>query len=523
MKPKKTRTILAMGVVLTLCFVGLSTAEPIGTVFTYQGRLIDANQAADGSYDFYFWLFDGPGIFADPVSGVILLEDVEAMDGYFTAELDFGGGIFDGNDRWIQIGVRPGDSNDLDDFVPLSPRQRITAAPYALYAKSGTPGPKGDKGDTGAMGPGGPQGPAGPQGEEGIPGPQGPKGDKGDPGPPGLTGTEGPQGIQGEQGIPGAQGAKGDKGDTGDTGSQGPIGLTGPQGPQGPAGPTLGIYDSLGLTSSGGRLAGDAGARTLYNLGNVGIGTTNPAEKLEVQGNTHITGNLTVDGSVSWGTGGPHGSQVFTTSGTFTVPSGIGRIWVTIVGGGGGGCAGHPDGYADYEGGGGGGGGAITLHQIEVTQSEIFSITIGAGGTSGYGLLGGAGGDSKFDDGGDEEIIAEGGSGGRYMTGGAGGSYGPKVADSLDANASTPGSPGAINPVLAGIDGGRGSDGGSATNDGGAGGGSIWGTGGRGAPWHQSAGDLASGYGSAGGGGGAENAGRTGGAPGKPGKCIVYW
>jgi len=399
-----------MGVVLTMCFVGYSPAEPLGTSFTYQGRLIDANQAADGSYDFYFWLFDGPGIFADPASGVILLEDVEAMDGYFTAELDFGSGIFDGNERWIQIGVRPGDSNDIYDFVSLSPRQRIAPAPYALYAKSGVPGPqgpkgdtgntgsqglKGDTGDTGSQGEQGIQGPigltgpkgdkgdtgntgaqglkgdtgdTGLQGEQGIQGPiglTGPKGDKGDTGntgaqglkgdtgdtglqgeqgiqgPIGLTGPKGDkgdtgdtgpqgpigltglQGLQGEQGIPGPQGAKGDKGDTGETGPQGPIGLTGPQGlqgeqgipgaqgvkgdkgdtgeigpqgPIGPAGPTLGIYDSLGLASSGGRAAGDAGGRTLYNLGNLGIGTLSPTAKLDVSGDVNTASGYKIGG-----------------------------------------------------------------------------------------------------------------------------------------------------------------------------------------------------------------------------------
>ena len=77
----------------------------------------------------------------------------------------------------------------------------------------------------------------------------------------------------------------------GPPGEQGPKGDPGPQGPPGEQGPTLGIYDSLGLNSSGGRAAGDAGGRTLYNLGNVGLGTTSPAEKLEVSGNVKISGS----------------------------------------------------------------------------------------------------------------------------------------------------------------------------------------------------------------------------------------
>lgn len=67
-------------------------------------------------------------------------------------------------------------------------------------------------------------------------------------------------------------------------GPAGPQGPKGDRGDRGAAGPTLGVYDSLGLTSSGGRAAGDAGARTLYNLGNVGIGTTNPQQALSVNG-----------------------------------------------------------------------------------------------------------------------------------------------------------------------------------------------------------------------------------------------
>jgi len=105
---------------------------------------------------------------------------------------------------------------------------------------------------------------------------------------------EGPQGPQGLTGSQGQQGLQGLQGDTGATGATGPQGLQGPKGDTGytgPAGPTQGIYDSLGLDSSGALAPGDAGGRTLYDLGNVGIGMMMPSGELHIQdslGNVNI-------------------------------------------------------------------------------------------------------------------------------------------------------------------------------------------------------------------------------------------
>jgi hypothetical protein len=52
-------------------------------------------------------------------------------NGLFTVALDFGSGIFDGNPRWLEIGVR---TNAGVAFAVLSPRQPLTPAPYAIYA-----------------------------------------------------------------------------------------------------------------------------------------------------------------------------------------------------------------------------------------------------------------------------------------------------------------------------------------------------------------------------------------------------
>lgn len=105
---------------------------PVGSAFTYQGQLLDQGQPANGSYDLSF------GLFLDPTgvqqSGSTLsLENVAVAGGTFTVELDFGFGAFDGDQLWMQVGVRPGAS--IDPHLLLSPRQKLTATPYAVQAQ----------------------------------------------------------------------------------------------------------------------------------------------------------------------------------------------------------------------------------------------------------------------------------------------------------------------------------------------------------------------------------------------------
>ena len=52
------------------------------------------------------------------------------------------------------------------------------------------------------------------------------------------------------------------------------------------------IYETLGATGGVESIAGDAGGRGITNLGNVGIGTTAPAEKLDVAGNINVSSTL---------------------------------------------------------------------------------------------------------------------------------------------------------------------------------------------------------------------------------------
>ena len=83
--------------------------------------------------------------------------------------------------------------------------------------------------------------------------------------------------------------------------------------------------------------------------------------------------------------------QVFTSSGTFTVPTGITTVYVSICGSGG---AGQNQGSNQS---GGGGAGVLWL-QRTVTSGAAIAVTIGAAtsGTFGAGAHGADGNDSKF-------------------------------------------------------------------------------------------------------------------------------
>jgi hypothetical protein len=110
------------------------SGEPMGTAFTFQGRLLDDNAAADGLYDFQFKLFDSVDeAYGNQEGSDVNKPDVDVIDGYFTVELDFGSDVFTSEERWLEIGVRPGDSSDA--YEALRPRQQLTAVPYALRTR----------------------------------------------------------------------------------------------------------------------------------------------------------------------------------------------------------------------------------------------------------------------------------------------------------------------------------------------------------------------------------------------------
>jgi hypothetical protein len=100
-------------------------AVPLGTSFTYQGRLNSGGTPANGSFNMTFTLFDA-ATGGTQIGAPVSISNVAVANGLFTVTLDFGATAFAGEERWLQIAV---------NGTSLSPRQKLTATPYALHAK----------------------------------------------------------------------------------------------------------------------------------------------------------------------------------------------------------------------------------------------------------------------------------------------------------------------------------------------------------------------------------------------------
>ncbi len=103
--------------------------SPVGTAFSYQGRLEDNSSPANGPYDFLFTLFDA-SIGGSQIGGIVTLGDVPVSTGLFNLKLDFGSLAFGGGACYLQIEVRPGVSGGA--YTPLTPRQELTPAASSL-------------------------------------------------------------------------------------------------------------------------------------------------------------------------------------------------------------------------------------------------------------------------------------------------------------------------------------------------------------------------------------------------------
>lgn len=218
----------------------------------------------------------------------------------------------------------------------------------------------------------------------------------------------------------------------------------------------------------------NSGASTL-NIGQT-TGTLLGAKAILGEGGAAIAANtifagqylqLRYDSSLSAGVGAwvlmPWARSAFVSSGlvvfsaagvtSWTVPEGVKRVKVTVIGGGGGGAKNA----AASAGPGGGGGGGIAIKMVSLIGTSSVSVTVGAGGAGATidGNDGVAGGASSFG----AFCSATGGSGGLAASGGGAGG----VGSSGDINASV-GSGGVSTRTAAdtGAQGGYGGGGSSA-------------------------------------------------------------
>src|SRR5262245_7593418 len=107
-----------------------SAQTPVGTAFTYQGRLTDAGGPVTGSYDLRFTLFDAAAA-GNPVGTPVTVGAVAVAQGLFSVSLDFGAPAVNGSARWLSIEVRPAGSGS---YTLLAPRQRLAPAPQAVFS-----------------------------------------------------------------------------------------------------------------------------------------------------------------------------------------------------------------------------------------------------------------------------------------------------------------------------------------------------------------------------------------------------
>ncbi|GMU36706.1 MAG: tail fiber domain-containing protein [Phycisphaerae bacterium] len=131
MRPTRSSTITG------LLIAGLSAATtlaqtPLGSATTYQGQLKQKGQPVSGDHVMTFALFDA-ATGGNQVGATLVFDGlggnpppVSVAEGLFAVQLDFGAAAFSGDERWLEIAV---------EGTTLSPRQLLTAAPYALKVR----------------------------------------------------------------------------------------------------------------------------------------------------------------------------------------------------------------------------------------------------------------------------------------------------------------------------------------------------------------------------------------------------
>jgi hypothetical protein len=113
----------------------LVTAHAQGTAFTYQGRLDGSGSPLSGLYDFRFKLY------ADPLGNTqfganYFSTNLPVDGGLFVTTIDFGAGLFNGSNYWLEVDVRTNNPANSQPYTQLTPFHALLPTPYAVFANT---------------------------------------------------------------------------------------------------------------------------------------------------------------------------------------------------------------------------------------------------------------------------------------------------------------------------------------------------------------------------------------------------
>ena len=126
---KTTKTLFLLGALLALTLNAPGQSSP--SALTYNGRLADGGNAVNGWYDFTLNLYTNSAGGTPIGNSPQMLTHVGVVNGSFTVTADFGTNLFNGEPRWLEIGVR---TNGGNAFATMNPRYAVGTVPVAQYA-----------------------------------------------------------------------------------------------------------------------------------------------------------------------------------------------------------------------------------------------------------------------------------------------------------------------------------------------------------------------------------------------------
>lgn len=130
MHPFTRRHVLSAAASLALAAGALAQGT---SAFTYQGTLTDNGSPANGTYDIRATLFSSlAGV--TQIGSTLCFDNVQVTNGIFTIQPNFGD-QYDFNSRYLEVSVRADTGLDCSNsagFVTLGPRTRLTPTPFAV-------------------------------------------------------------------------------------------------------------------------------------------------------------------------------------------------------------------------------------------------------------------------------------------------------------------------------------------------------------------------------------------------------